>query len=85
VNSVAIDRDGLLLVSGSEDRTVRLWRLETGATVQTFPVLSGMIRSVTFSADGQLVAVADWTTRFVCGASKLVNKSAPLPKGTSTQ
>jgi len=28
VNSVAISADGMTIVSGSEDKTIRLWRLE---------------------------------------------------------
>ena len=31
INSLAFSRDGRLLVSGSEDETVRIWDTETGA------------------------------------------------------
>jgi WD40 repeat protein len=36
VNSVAVTPDGKYVVSGSEDKTVRLWELATGQEVRRF-------------------------------------------------
>ncbi|KAM3082705.1 hypothetical protein ACMFMF_002359 [Clarireedia jacksonii] len=56
VNSVAFSPDGKQVVSGSSDRTVRLWDTATGQ--QILPVLEGhtsSVYSVAFSPDGKQV------------------------------
>ena len=59
VNSVAYSHDGLLLISGSDDGTVRLWDTRTGQEVIS-PLRSGddNVTSVAFSPRGKLVASA---------------------------
>ncbi len=52
VNSVAFSQDGKLAVSGSSDRTVRLWDAKTGEHLHTFEVEKG-IWGVSLSADGK--------------------------------
>jgi WD40 repeat protein len=42
-------------VSGSYDKTVRLWDAVTGAALQTLEGHSGLVTSVAFSPDGKLV------------------------------
>ena len=60
VRSVCFSPDGKQLASGGDDRTVRLWDVETGACVRT---LEGhgtssyaYVYSVCFSPDGRMVA-----------------------------
>jgi WD40 repeat protein len=60
VSSVAFSPDGTQIVSGSYDKTVRLWDTVTGAALQTLEGHSGLVRSVAFSPDGtQVVSGSD--------------------------
>jgi WD40 repeat protein len=52
---VAFSPDGRQVVSGSYDRTVRLWDAATGASLQTLEGHSDWASSVAFSLDGQAV------------------------------
>src|SRR5215831_1957021 len=52
VNSVAFSRDGRLILTGSRDRTVRLWDLPTGALIRTFED-PDVVNSVAFAPDGR--------------------------------
>src|SRR6266702_12867 len=54
VNSIALSSDGQRIVSGSDDRTVHVWKATTGETVAgPFRRHSHWITSVAFSPDGQ--------------------------------
>ena len=55
VNSVAFSPDGKQVVSGSGDKTVRLWDAATGAALQTLKGHSSSVHSVAFSPDGKAV------------------------------
>jgi WD40 repeat protein len=52
---VAFSPDGKQVVSGSWDRTVRLWDAVTGATLQTLEGHLNSVYSVAFSPDGKQV------------------------------
>ncbi|MDQ0291579.1 TIR domain-containing protein [Oligosphaera ethanolica] len=53
VLSVSFSPDGRRAVSGSNDQTVRVWDLETGACLRTLEGHSGWVGSVSVSLDGR--------------------------------
>ncbi|MET0166214.1 MAG: WD40 repeat domain-containing protein, partial [Vicinamibacterales bacterium] len=52
VKSVAVSRDGTRLLSGSQDKTVKLWDAATGRLLRTFEGHSEAVTAVAFSPDG---------------------------------
>jgi WD40 repeat protein len=53
--SVAISADGQTIVSGGEDRTVRLWNFQGQLLAEPFRGHQGEVNSVAISADGQTI------------------------------
>ena len=76
VNSVAFAPNMNRIVSGSNDRTVRLWDSLSGVVLAVFHGHLGTVTSVAFSPDGQQIASAstDGTVRLwdVLGAELVV-------------
>lgn len=54
--SVVFSPDGTRIMSGSEDKTVRIWDASNGACLQTLEGHSYSINSVVFSPDGTRIA-----------------------------
>ncbi|EDN95820.1 hypothetical protein SS1G_11699 [Sclerotinia sclerotiorum 1980 UF-70] len=54
VNSVAFSPDKKVIVSGSDDGTIRFWDITTGKSLQVFEDHSGEVNSVAFSPDGKM-------------------------------
>ncbi|MDJ0898785.1 MAG: hypothetical protein QNJ55_08230, partial [Xenococcus sp. MO_188.B8] len=48
--------DGTILASGSFDRTIKLWNVETGQEIRTLQGHDGSVWSVSFSPDGTILA-----------------------------
>ena len=65
VTSVCVTADGKRVVSGSVDKTVRVWSLESGEQVRQLSGHTGTVRSVCVTADGKYVVSgsADNTVR----------------------
>ena len=71
VTSIAFSPDGQTLASGSRDNTIRLWDANTGEHKNTLKKLRrnglwraewGIVFSVAFSPDGQILASGHWDT-----------------------
>ena len=56
INCVAISPDGTMLVSGSEDNTIKLWDLHAGELLSTLEGHEAGVKSVAMSPDGQTLA-----------------------------
>ena len=52
VNSVAYSPDGTKIISGSSDKTVKIWNANTGECLQTLEGHTEWVRSVAYSPDG---------------------------------
>jgi WD40 repeat protein len=53
---VAFSSEGHLLASGSDDRTVRLWNVQTGRQLKMLQAHTGPVWSVAFHPDGRTLA-----------------------------
>jgi len=98
VQSIAIHPQGQIVASGSDDKTVKLWRLDTGQEMFSLRGHSGLlagVKAVAFSPDGDILASAsDDTTiclwevrtgkqlRVLQGHTKSVRAIAFSPDGT---
>ena len=60
IRSVAFSPDGRYIVSGSFDKTVRLWNASTGREIRTFTGHTNDVSSVVFSPDGRYIASGSW-------------------------
>jgi len=66
IKCLAVDAKNEFVVTGSQDKTLRLWELSTGRLVKVFrPPIGedpmGMINDVAFSPDGKIIACGGWT------------------------
>ena len=56
VRAVAVSPDGRLIVSGSDDRTVKVWDLENGHLLGSLEGHTGQVTAVAVSLDGRWIA-----------------------------
>ena len=56
VTCLAFSMDGTLLVSGSEDCTVKIWDIQTGGVIKSFDCTSEVV-SISISADNTMIAI----------------------------
>ena len=57
---MAFSADGRSIVSGSDDRTVRIWDVASGAETAKMEGHTETVYSVTFSADGRSIVSGSW-------------------------
>lgn len=84
INSLAFSREGKLLVSGSDDHTLRLWEVETGRELRTFNGHKDNVNKVLFHPNGKWIisGSSDHEIKFwEIETGKLV-KSYTLPEYT---
>ena len=55
VNSVAFSPDGAYILSGSDDKSLKLWDRQTGKIVKSYEGHSNRVNSVAFSPDGAYI------------------------------
>jgi WD40 repeat protein len=70
ITGVAISADGRYALSGSRDRTVRLWDVMSGEEVRRFTGFRRSVRSVALSPDGRL-ALAGGVERYGSGVARV--------------
>lgn len=76
VSAVAFSPDGKLVASGSRNRTVKVWSLESGALLRTIPGAEVQVSSLEFSPDGK---------RLLCGATGLQLRVIDVASGEVTK
>ena len=68
VESVAYSPDGTKIISGSTDKTIKIWNANTGECLQTLEGHLDIIWSVAFSPDGtKIISGSDDTTIKIWG------------------
>ena len=60
MSSVSFSPDGRFALSGSDDKTLRLWDIATGECLRTFEGHTGSVSSVSFSPDGRFTLSGSW-------------------------
>ena len=56
INSLAFSPNGEYLVSGSEEKTIVVWRVSSGEQIKTFTDHSFPVKSVAFFPNGEFLA-----------------------------
>jgi WD40 repeat protein len=56
VRSLAMSADGKLLVSGSLDKTIKIWQLETGQLIRTLKGHQAEVCAIALGPDEQIIA-----------------------------
>ncbi len=52
VKSVCVTPDGSLIISGSDDKTIKIWNLKTGNLLKTLKSHTDIVFSVCVTPDG---------------------------------
>ena len=60
VNALAVSPDGNRILSGSGDKTLKLWDIATGREIRTFLGHKGGVKATAFSPDGRQAVSGGW-------------------------
>jgi NACHT domain- and WD repeat-containing protein len=60
VSTVAVTPDGHRVVSGSSDKTLRVWELATGTCLKTLEGHTDLVKAVAVTSDGHLAVSGSW-------------------------
>jgi WD40 repeat protein len=60
VRTLVVTPDSKVLISASDDATIRFWDLSNGRCFRTLKGHTGGIRGITLSSDGMKLASAAW-------------------------
>ncbi|MFH7027078.1 MAG: WD40 repeat domain-containing protein [Heteroscytonema crispum UTEX LB 1556] len=58
MNAIAFSPDGKKIATGSDDKTVKIWKLETGEEPATLKAHFGGVYAVAFNPDGKTLVSA---------------------------
>jgi WD40 repeat protein len=64
VFSVAVNPQGKTFATGSADKTMKVWDIETGENINSLTGHSNFVSSVAFSADGKIIASSSYDKTF---------------------
>ena len=71
INTIAIDTQDLILVSGSDDKKIRLWNLQTGQLLHKFLGHTAEVYAIAISVDGRrIISAGDDRTILVWNLQK---------------
>lgn len=59
VNAIVLHPDAQTLMSGSADKTIKIWNLTTGAEIRTLSGATSFINTLALSSDGQILMSGD--------------------------
>ena len=60
VSSISFSPDGNFIVSGSDDKTIKIWDRERGTLVRNLKGHNDQVTSVSFSSDGNNIVSSSW-------------------------
>lgn len=81
ITSVDLSPDGRYALSGSEDKTVKLWDVATGRELRSFVGHTGEVTSVAFNSDGRFALSGSWDETLILWSVDTGNRIRTLWPG----
>ncbi|MHA1756643.1 MAG: WD40 repeat domain-containing protein [Promethearchaeota archaeon] len=81
INTLTISPEGKYIISGSEDKTIKIWDTESGRLIKTLKGHKDAVKSVAISPDGRyIVSVSDKTIKIWNLFSGILINSIIIPE-----